>query len=229
ILDEIKNKSILTVNLSIDEIEKNYDFVRGVPNGCEKVKKTYILLKKLKTNHKNLIIGVNIVLSKFNNTRFKKIVRYIMRELDPDSLVSEIGSKRKAIYFEEDISIPKQEYIDNLNFLLVQNTHKNNAKLTSFFRKNYYRLVKKHVNIDKEILKCYAGYASCEISCTGEIWNCAVRADSMGSLKKEEYNFFKVWESTRAYNVRKTIKDEKCFCNTANPNYTNMICNLKIL
>ncbi len=77
-------------------------------------------------------------------------------------------------------------------------------------------------------LKCYSGYASCEISSHGELWDCAVNARSFGNLRKNNYDFKKVWNSRKAKKIRENIKTTKCFCNTANPNYTNILCDFRV-
>jgi MoaA/NifB/PqqE/SkfB family radical SAM enzyme len=167
-------------------------------------------------------------LSKYNYKRFKVICEHILNEFQPDSLVSEIGAKRKAIYFDEDISISSKKYFDKLDYLQKLETQTKMARLTSFFRKKYYDLVKKHLYFKKEIIKCYAGLASCDIYYDGEVRNCPVRADSMGNLRKHNYDIKEIWKLNQANNVRGLIKKEKCFCNTANPNYTNMIINFDL-
>jgi len=223
-----KHNISLTVNLSIDELGKEYTKVRGVPKGFKKVKQTLLSLKKLKKKYSKLIVGVNVVLSKYNYKRFRDICDYILNELQPDSLVSEIGAKRKSIYFDGDIDIPSDKYIENYDYLLNLETQNNAAKITSFFRKKYYRLVKNQLKFNKEIIKCFAGFASCEISSTGEIRECPVRANSMGNLKKNKFKFSKVWRSNQAKKIRRKIKEEQCFCSTANHSYTNMISNFDL-
>jgi len=229
ILETLSPKNILlTVNLSVDEIGERYDFVRGVPGGFNKVIETLKGFKRLKKKYPKFIIGTNVVLSKYNNKRFKDICNHIIEDLKPDSLVSEVGAKRKTLHLKKDISIPLDEYIENLDFLIENETQIGEARITSFFRKRYYCLVKEHLIKNKEIVKCYSLYASCDISCTGEVSNCPVLSEEIGNLRTVGYDFYKLWFSKRAKDVRRQIKKDRCFCNTANPNYTNLLSEFKI-
>ena len=46
----------------------------------------------------------------------------------------------------------------------------------------------------------------------------------MGNLREVGYDFFKVWNSKRAKEVRKYIQDRKCYCPLANQAYSNILC-----
>ena len=95
-------------------------------------------------------------------------------------------------------------------------------RITQAFRKEYYQLVKKILLNQKRAIPCYAGVASAQITPNGEVWACCIKAESMGNLRKENYDFKKIWRSDKAKNIRKSIKERKCYCPLANASYTNM-------
>lgn len=226
-LESLSRKGVvLTVNISVDEVGKRYGGLRGVPEGFEKMKETFSLLKSLQKEYAHLIVGANIVLSRYNHRRFRTIHHHISEELGPDSLVSELGAERGAFFFGEDISIPAGECGQLLDFLLRgENQRTKDARVIRWFRNSYYRLMKRQLP-GKAAVECYAGYASAEISPTGELWNCSTRIDSFGNLRDYGYDFKRVWRSERANEVRAKIKEERCFCTGANPNYMNILCNI---
>ncbi len=229
ILAILPRRTVLTVNVSIDNIGKRYDSLRGVPLGFRNVERSIALLKGLKANYPNLIIGTNIVLSKHNEKRFEQIYAHISDKLQPDSIVCELGAAREAFFFHEDISIPGGRCKELLDFLIRKEGQKETrARIIRRFRRGYYRLIKARL-FSRKSVGCYAGYASAEISSTGEVWECSIRADSMGSLREHGYDFRRVWGSGRAREIRKCIRDERCMCTGANPNYTSLLCNLDSL
>ena len=78
-----------------------------------------------------------------------------------------------------------------------------------------------------QVIPCYAVINECQISPTGEIWTCSVLGKSLGNLRKENYNFRKIWSSVEAKKLRRSIKNKECWCPVANISYTNMLCDFK--
>jgi len=97
------------------------------------------------------------------------------------------------------------------------------AKIAQAFRFEYYALVKKFLARNEQIIPCYAGISSAQISPDGEVWPCCVRADSMGNLRDYNYDFIAVWNSPEAAKIRSSIKNRECACPLANASYTNML------
>lgn len=97
------------------------------------------------------------------------------------------------------------------------------SRLTRSLRKNYYQLVKKILKKETQVIPCYAGFASAQISAEGEVWPCCVRADNMGNLRENDYNFQKIWLGENARKIRKSIKNKECWCPLASASYTNML------
>jgi len=97
------------------------------------------------------------------------------------------------------------------------------AKIAQAFRFEYYALVKLFLARNEQIIPCYAGISSAQISPDGEVWPCCVRADSMGNLRDYNYDFNAVWNSPEAAKIRSSIKNRECACPLANASYTNML------
>jgi len=51
----------------------------------------------------------------------------------------------------------------------------------------------------------------------------------MGNLREANYDFQRVFHSERANEVRRYIRDGKCYCPLANQAYSNILCDLASL
>jgi hypothetical protein len=82
--------------------------------------------------------------------------------------------------------------------------------------------VKNYYQTKKQQIPSYAGYASAQISPTGDVWECAVYASPIGNLREYSYDFKKLWNSEKAWLIRKKVKENHP-CPLANENYTNIL------
>ncbi len=220
----------IIINLSIDGIGEEHNQIRQVPNNYEKVIKTFGRLKKLK--HKNLSIGIHSVISKFNVDHFSKIATHLMN-LHPDSYITEIAENRVELdTIKSDITPKPVEYKAAVDFLIHRIKHskfKGTNKITQAFRIEYYELVKKILRDKTQVIPCYAGIASVQISPNGEVWSCCIKAKSMGNLRDFNYDFKKIWKNKPFEKERNSIKNKECYCPLANAAYTNMLMNFPTL
>ena len=215
----------LTINISLDEIENKYDYIRGTSKGFKNVMETIKYLKELKKETSCLNIGINITISQYNIERFFIIYNFVAEKIKPDSIISEMATNRKAFFLrDEKFSPEKEEYIKVLDFLISKKAIRKNdtANLIQYFRKGYYKLVKDNILQDKK-LPCYVAIASVEISPVGDVMDCCTLAYSLGNLGENNYNFGKVWKSKEAEKIREKIKKGYCFCTLSNPYYTNLL------
>ena len=73
---------------------------------------------------------------------------------------------------------------------------------------------------------CYAGITNGIIYPTGDVFACEIRSDSkLGNLKDVDYDLRSLWFSPRADELRKDIKDNKCFCTFECQLSTNVLFN----
>ncbi len=215
----------IIINLSLDEVGKKHDEIRGFPGNWERALETYRALKELK-RYPNFTLGIHTVISVFNVKRFPEIFSELIK-LEPDSYITEIAEQRVELgTMEEDITPELPAYARAISFLIEEikkNELKGLANVTRSFRLEYYQMVKRFLNVNNKALPCYAGIISCQISPDGDVWPCCIRADSMGNLREVDYDFTKVWNSEEAKKIRKSIKNRECSCPLANASYTNML------
>ncbi|MFH0818725.1 MAG: radical SAM protein [Patescibacteria group bacterium] len=221
----------LVLNLSLDGVAGKHDEIRGREGNFAKVLAVYKALRQIK--NKNLSIGIHSVVSKFNYSHIRDLYDYVAREIKPDQYISEIAEQRKELgTIGKDITPNYEEYSLAIDYLLehLASSHpKKIGRLTKHFRVEYYQMVKKWLLTDKQIFSCYAGVASAQINPQGEVWPCCVRADDLGNLRDHNYDFKKVWFSSKADQIRASIKNKECSCPLANAAYSTMLCDIKTL
>lgn len=222
--------SELVVNLSIDGIGAQHGEIRGVKGNFEKAMRTYKALRSV--DNENFELGIHTVISVFNVHDMPEIYEQLMR-LEPDSYITEIAEERVELgTVGEKITPSLRDYsktIDYLSEKIKKQNFEGVSKLTQAFRLEYYQLVKKTLKEKRQIIPCYAGFASAQIAPEGDVWPCCIKAESIGNLRDVDYDFRKIWFSEKAERLRKFIKTGECYCPMANVSYTSMLCNVKTM
>ncbi len=236
IVNDIKNicracpKSQIIVNLSIDGIEEEHDRIRNVEGNYKNVIKTYKRLKAL--NYKNLQIGIHTVISRFNVHNFAAIASHMI-DLKPDSYITEIAEERHELdTMNSNITPTLLQYKSAIDFLIhrIKNgEYKGMSKITQAFRIEYYTLVKEILRDKKQVIPCYSGVSSVQISPEGDVWSCCIKAESMGNLRENDYKLKRIWFNQNFKKERQSIKNLECWCPLANASYTNMLMNFDTL
>lgn len=204
------------VNISIDGIGELHNHIRGVKNNFKKTLETYKLLSDLKTNYKRLNIGVNTTISNLNQDHIKEIYNFVkknMPNVESHSFEQIRGSTRDpnikppSIDFYEKNKEFFKGVITNYKYY---NLYRFNLFLKSV-KKYYHDLSIKIIKEKKQVIPCYAGKLTCVIDVKGDVYPCELYK-KFGNLKEYNYDFKKLWFSERAEDIRKEIKDRKCYC-----------------
>ena len=236
ILDNISSETNLILNFSLDGIGRDHDQIRGTPNNYIFLKRAYKEVSKLKDKYCNLVVGIHTVVSSWNVDKFPIIYDTVMKEFNPDQYVAEIAEERNEMEnIGEGVTPSPEKCAKAMNYLinqvekdLKQGKWKGLTKVTEALRIEYYKLVRDLYLTGKQQIPSYAGFASAQISPIGEVWECAVYATPMGNLREYDYDFEKLWCSSRAKEVRRRVKTEHV-CPLANESYTNMLFHMKTL
>lgn len=225
------SKTILTVKLSLDGVGERHDEIRGVRGNFIRVMETYKRLSKLREEYPNFHLGINTIISKFNVDCFDEIVEFV-RQLKPDSFVTEIAENRSELFnLQDDIAPDPRTYEVLIRRFMAKikddlKYKRSISKITDASRLVYYEYVIKLLNEKRQVLPCYAGISNAHLSPYGDVWPCCVLGyeKPMGNIRDFDYNFKKLWNSERAKAVRNYIKSGYCYCPLANQAYFNMIC-----
>jgi MoaA/NifB/PqqE/SkfB family radical SAM enzyme len=215
--------SEIVVNLSLDGIGPKHDQIRGIAGNFERSMQTYEALRKI--NLKNFTLGVHTVISKFNVNDIGETADYVVDKLKPDSYISEVAEERVELgSMGTGITPSAEEYSKAVEFLAMEADKlktKGVSKITLAFRREYYKFAKKVLTTKKQGISCYAGVSSAQISPEGDVWGCCVRAEPLGNLRNNEYDFRKIWFSGRADEFRKSVRKKECACPLANAYYSS--------
>jgi len=218
------------INLSLDGVGTNHDSIRGIPGNFERFEANYRALRRLKC--RNLTVGVHSVISRFNVDHAAELFDYAFG-IEPDSYITEIAEQRVELdTVDLDITPPPDKYaraIDQLVERIKLRQFKGISRITEAFRLEYYKLVKRILSQETQVIPCFAGWASAQIYASGEVWPCCIRADNLANLRDVNYDFKRIWFSPEADRVRTSIRNKECHCPLANASYTNMLMHLPTL
>jgi MoaA/NifB/PqqE/SkfB family radical SAM enzyme len=74
-------------------------------------------------------------------------------------------------------------------------------------------LIARTVRENRYLVPCQAGRLGAAIFAQGDVLPCELHTDMvMGNLRKNDYDFRKIWFGQKADEFRKAIRRQKCFC-----------------
>lgn len=233
---EIDNKTTLIVNLSLDGVGSRHDELRGVKGNFDKLMSTYERLTALKANFDNFRVGVHTVVSIYNIGYLEEIYDFVRGlDLKPDSHIFEVAEERVELDTIGCGITPSHKSFSKALMPLKERIKSDYLKgdflsrITQSFRLEYYDMVEEILEERRQVIPCYAGFASCQISPYGDVWACCVLAQSLGNLRDTNFDFSKLWSSEKANEIRASIKRCECYCPLANAMYTSMFCNFTMM
>ena len=199
--------SSIGINLSLDGIGDEHDDIRGVEGNWKLSMATWQRLKELQKTHKNLVLTIHTVISRFNAHRFKAI-QAGLKFLEPDSYITEVAEERVELDTVGWGITPLPDDYDEIADFLSQQARQAPAKGIARFT---------------QTIPCYAGWASAHIAPNGDLWSCCIRAESVGNVRDHDYDITPLWRGQAMAALRGSIKRKECACPMANANYANML------
>lgn len=220
--------SQIGINLSLDGIGQEHDEIRLVPGNWDRAMQSWSRLKELQKTHKNLVLSVHTVISQFNVRRFREIYAGL-QPLAPDSYITEVAEERVELdTVGLDITPLAQDYAPIADFL-SERAHaapaSGFARFTQSFRAQYYQLAKRTLREQRQVIPCFAGWASGHIAPNGDVWSCCIRAEPVGNLRETGYDLRPLWfeKAGTMAALRRSIAAGECACPMANASYANML------
>lgn len=225
-------ESQLIINLSLDGVGKKHDQIRGIPGNFEKFEERLGQLLALRSQLANLTVGIHSVVSVFSVDHLDELIEYADRS-GADQFITEIAEPRVEL---DTVGLPitpsPEDYVKAINRLIAYVESKQftgMARITEALRVEYYKLVKRILHEQDQVIDCYAGWVSAQIYADGTVWPCCVRADNLGNLRDHNYDFKEIWFGEKIKEVRRSIAAKECHCPLANASYTNMLHDLPTL
>ena len=214
----------LVINVSLDAVGERNDVIRGLHGDYEKATETLRGLKALSA--KNLTVGLHSVVSRHNVREFPKIADALM-DLAPDQYIVEPAEERIELQTIGTGITPKPDDLDkaleHVEDRLRERTDGGLPALTRAIRLVYYRLARETVRRKEQVIPCYAAIASVHIAANGDVWGCCTRANPLGNLRQNGFDFRAIWRSEAAREERRSIKAKECACPLANAAYTSIL------
>lgn len=224
---KISPETQLIINVSLDhyDYEQN-DEIRGIKGYFAQALETINALQKM--TEKNLTVGIHTVISQWNTNDLKEIASQFSKSLkNPSHYIVEIAENREELQtIDLKLTPSRLQLINNIKAIKDISSNQNHTIIQAF-RRNYYNAILKW-NKDRTNIPCYNGYASCQITPDGDVWDCCIKSNSMGNLRMYNYNFEKLWDSAKAQDVRRLVK-ECSGCPLANSYYTNSLFSISAL
>jgi len=218
--------SEIGLNLSLDALGEEHDRIRGVPGNWERALETWRALKELQAAHPNLVLSVHTVISRFNVEHFREIYKGL-QALEPDSYITEVAEERVELdTVGWEITPSAEAYAPVADFLSAEARRcaaRGLARLTQAFRAQYYQLAKRVLQEQRQVIPCYAGWASGHIAPDGDVWTCCIRAQPVGNLRETGYDLAPIWFGEEMERLRRSIAAGECACPMANASYANML------
>ncbi|MBA2663658.1 MAG: radical SAM protein [Bradymonadaceae bacterium] len=226
----------LTLKPSMDGVGDDHDWVRGVRGNWDKLLETVEGLKALQKDWPTLGVGVGTVISTMNIHKLPETIR-AAEALNVDTYISEVAEERLEMRNATTGITPDHARYRTAIRPFQRSTRQRMESLaglellTQGMRHYYYDMTARWLQERRQIIPCYAGISNVHISAYGEVWPCAVLADSnaLGNVKDHDYDFWKVWHGEAATDVRQSIKRGACDCPLANQAYANILLSPKAL
>jgi MoaA/NifB/PqqE/SkfB family radical SAM enzyme len=219
-------RSQVIINLSLDGIGAQHDFIRGVAGNFEKFEERLGQYLALRDELPNLTIGIHSVISVFNVDKIDELITYA-EQSGADQFITEIAEPRVEL---DTVGLPitpdREAYeraITRLIAYVNSKSYKGVSRIAEAFRVAYYKLVMRILEEQDQVIPCHAGWASAQIYADGTVWPCCVRADNLGNLREHGYDFGRIWFGDAIREVRRSIAAKECHCPLANASYTNML------
>lgn len=230
VLERESPRTLLTLKPSFDGLHEAHDAIRGVKGNFDKVLRLLDELAPLRRANPRFKVGLGTVVSTANVDKLEEIADYV-DTLDVDSYISEIAEIRSEMFNEAEGITPDADSYEAAMRVFKRKTEamltqrKGLARVTLAFRLYYYDLVVRILREGRQVLPCYAGITNVHLSPTGDVWPCCIRGyeGSFGNLRDHGFDFFSVWRSPRADEVRRSIRAGECHCPLANQAYANML------
>jgi MoaA/NifB/PqqE/SkfB family radical SAM enzyme len=220
--------SQLVLNLSVDEIGEAHDELRGAPGNWQKLLHVAELIRDLKRTYDHVVLGVHTVVSRHNVARIPHIEREARAVFAPDSYITEVAENRVELKtMDKDIAPSTADYrraVAHLkNAIKAKRSRVPVARLVESLRLEYYDLAAEILEEKRQVIDCYAGWASAHLAPDGNLWGCCTRAESLGNLRDYAYDFRTVWLGPAAAAFRDSVRRHECSCPLANASYTNLL------
>lgn len=223
------------ISVSIDGSEKLHEEIRGMEGCFTKSMETLKGLIELKKKHDKLDVGIICTLTGQNDSSIKEVFDYITENYKVDFFqINMLRGKPKSAKFSKDSLKHYKELLAETDRKIKEGRIGGykilGGDIYTATNLVFRDMLVKTFETGQYQSPCYAGITNGIVYPTGDVFACEIRDDSkLGNLKDVGYDLSKLWFSPRADELRKDIKDNKCFCTFECQLSTNVLFNPKQL
>jgi len=206
----------ITVDLSMDGIGSDHDDIRQTPGLFEKVLETIQMIKTMQKVQTTINLCVDITVSALNQDKLEPLYRTVRDEIKPDILNALLIRGNPRNPEAKNVSLDKYEEICNwIKHDILLGTYPGYDFAPALLHAKdivLRELVLKTARQNAFQVPCTAGLLTGVIYPEGNVAACELRDEPLGSLREADYDMKKVWLSPAAEELRRDIKEKKCFC-----------------
>ena len=212
---QIDPAKLISLNFSIDGLPEVHDYIRESAGIFEQVVSTYKKLAEFQKKTLNLILNINLTVSKSNENQLVPLYSFLKKKLKAENISItlirgnpehesekdfEINKYKffcdhvKSEFLKQDFSLNKQDFVRTI--VEIQNI---------LARDRIYKTLKKN----KFIGPCYAGNLIGVIDSAGHLYPCEFKKYKIADLKKDDFKT--AWKKYYSRPERKILK-KKCYC-----------------
>ncbi len=206
------------IDISIDDIGERHNYIRRFEGLFEKAIYTYKELEKLTHLYPKFNLNVAVTVSYFNQDHLMELYDYLKRELKVKTINQLLtrGKPREPIAKNVDINkyLHFSLHLDKDTKELVLSGYHSfpfsdfvNA-MKNIRQKIIYKIIKEN----KYQVPCYAGTLSAVMYANGDLFPCELLDKKIGNIRDVNYDFKNLWFSPQLENIRRWIKNSRCFC-----------------
>ncbi len=201
----------IEINCSLDGLEKEHEYLRGVKGNFKSTVKLIKNLVKLKREYPNLRVTVNTVITNRNHKNLKKLIEFV-KSLRVDTHTFDIiRGEHKGI-----LKLPKFRDLKRANNERYKARRYYNSKKSPVLR-FFSNLKEKYIILtQQDVLKggkwgfrCFAGRSHITLDSDGQLKICEL-TEKIGSLKSNKLEG--LLKSKKARRRLEATKNHKCDC-----------------
>ncbi|MEI7751931.1 MAG: glycosyltransferase [Candidatus Omnitrophota bacterium] len=206
-------KTNIVFKMSMDGPSEIHDKMRRKAGAFDNSHATFVKLKKMKQEYRNLTVGLITTYTERNKDHIKNFVNTVITELRPDQYGLTLERPKKAS--ELNNTIDADDYLKLLkevNRKLFSSTKGLPGKFRLAYKIRMADKLKEIYGTKRYPMQCFAGVLNATLSADGDVFACEQIDEKFGNLREEDCQWNKVWRSSKAQSVREAIKQKKCFC-----------------
>jgi len=211
-------KAHVGITISLDGVGELHDRERHTPGLFKRATETFKGLQEVEKEFPNFNCNITTCITQNNQHHLRELHDFVVYKLKAKNYFNTLTRGAPTNPQAKNIQIGRfREFSDWQDDDLRANRVNGYRR---FFGADFInaknlisrRMIAKIFETKKYQIPCYTGDLSFVIKSRGEIYPCELLEKPMGYLREVDYDLMKIWYSPRADEVRRFIRDTKCFC-----------------